>query len=60
MRTLKDILFEQLLSTRGCLVKYGLRAIYTEQLVHVFSSADVAGRLMLIAKRDKWQLVVKT
>jgi hypothetical protein len=31
-----------------------------EQLVHVLSSADVARRLMLIAKRDKWQFVVKT
>jgi len=27
-----------------------------EQLVHVLSSAGVAGRLMLIAKRDKWHL----
>jgi hypothetical protein len=25
-----------------------------------YSSADVARRLMLIAKRDKWQFVVKT
>jgi hypothetical protein len=31
-----------------------------EQLVHVLSSADVARRLMLIAKRDKWQFVAKT
>ena len=31
-----------------------------EQLVHVLSSADVARRLMLIAKRDKRQFVVKT
>jgi hypothetical protein len=31
-----------------------------EQLVHMLSSADVARRLMLIAKRDKWQFVVKT
>ena len=31
-----------------------------EQLVHVLSSADVARRLMLIAKRDKGQFVVKT
>jgi hypothetical protein len=31
-----------------------------EQLVHVLSSADVARRLMLIAKRGKWQFVVKT
>jgi hypothetical protein len=31
-----------------------------EQLVHVLSSADVARRLMLIAKRNKWQFVVKT
>jgi len=30
-----------------------------EKLVHVLSSADVARRLMLIAKRDKWQFVVK-
>ena len=28
--------------------------------MQVFSSADVARRLMLIAKRDKWQFVVKT
>ena len=27
-----------------------------EQIVHVLSSAGVAGRLMLIAKRDKWHL----
>jgi len=26
----------------------------------MLSSADVAQRLMLIAKRDKWQFVVKT
>jgi hypothetical protein len=31
-----------------------------EQLVHMLSSADVARRIMLIAKRDKWQFVVKT
>jgi hypothetical protein len=31
-----------------------------EQLVNVLSSADVARRLMLISKRDKWQFVVKT
>jgi len=31
-----------------------------EQLVHVLNSADVARRLTLIAKRDKWQFVVKT
>ena len=31
-----------------------------EQLVNVLSSADVARRLMVIAKRDKWQFVVKT
>jgi hypothetical protein len=31
-----------------------------EQLAHVLSSADVAWRLMIIAKRDKWQLVNKT
>ena len=31
-----------------------------EQLVHVLSSADVARRLVFIAKRDKWQFVVKT
>jgi hypothetical protein len=31
-----------------------------EQLVHVLSSAEVARRLVLIAKRDKWQFVVKT
>jgi len=28
--------------------------------VQVLSSADVARRLMLKAKRDKWQFVVKT
>jgi len=31
-----------------------------EQLVQVLSPADVARRLMLIAKRGKWQFVVKT
>jgi len=31
-----------------------------EQLVHVLRSADVARRLMLTAKRGKWQFVVKT
>ena len=31
-----------------------------EQLVHAHSSAVVTRRLMLIAKRDKWQFVVKT
>ena len=31
-----------------------------EQLVHVLSSADVARRLMLTAKRGKWQFIVKT
>jgi len=31
-----------------------------DQLVHMISSTDVARRLMLIAKRDKWQFVVKT
>ena len=31
-----------------------------EQFVHVLSAADVARRLMLIAKRNKWQFVVKT
>ena len=31
-----------------------------EQLVHVLSSADVARRLMLLAKRDKWHFVFKT
>ena len=31
-----------------------------EQLVHALSSAGVARRLMLIAKRYKWQFVVKT
>ena len=30
-----------------------------EQLVHVFSSAGVARRLMLMAKRDKWQFLSK-
>jgi hypothetical protein len=30
-----------------------------EQLEHVLSSADVARRLMLIAKRGKWQFVAK-
>ena len=30
------------------------------KLVHVLSSADVARRLMLIAKQGKWQFVVKT
>ena len=30
-----------------------------ELLVHMLSSADVARRLMLIAKRGKWQFVVK-
>jgi hypothetical protein len=28
--------------------------------VHVLSSADVARRLMLTAKQDEWQFVVKT
>jgi len=28
--------------------------------VRMLSSADVARRLMIIAKRDKWQFVVKT
>ena len=28
--------------------------------MHVLSSADVVRRLMLIAKRGKWQFVVKT
>jgi hypothetical protein len=32
----------------------------TNRLVHVLSSADVARRIMLIAKRGKWQFVVKT
>jgi len=31
-----------------------------EELVHVLNSADVARRRMLIAKRGKWQFVVKT
>ena len=31
-----------------------------KQIVHVLSSADVARRIMLIAKLKKWQLVVKT
>jgi len=31
-----------------------------EKLVYVLSSADLARRLMLIAKRGKWQFVVKT
>jgi hypothetical protein len=35
-------------------------AVSDEQLVHALSSADVARRLMLIAKRGKWQFVVKT
>jgi len=33
---------------------------YEDQLVHVLSSADVARRLNLIAKRDNGLLVVKT
>jgi len=28
--------------------------------MHVLSSGDVARHLMLIAKQDKWQFVVKT
>jgi hypothetical protein len=38
-------------------------ARYLKRLVsdeHVLSLADVARRLMYIAKRDKWQFVVKT
>jgi hypothetical protein len=40
-------------------VNYILRGEYAA-VVRVLSSADVARRLMLIAKRGKWQFVVKT
>jgi hypothetical protein len=40
--------------------QYTDRVIVPVKFVHVLSSADVTRRLMLIAKRDKWQSVVQT
>jgi len=46
--------------TAICPVSLWALVVEIHQLVHVLRSADVARRLMLIAKWGKWQFVVKT